>query len=214
MGLNLALLPFAVFLLPGVALAVAPVARPRPGFCVLWAGPALLVYVLLHVGQAGYLLLLWPLVCFAAGTAALVAGDESARRRLRRRGWPVARAARPARLWSAVTFSVLAPLRPARRRPDAGRRARERPHLAGDVDLAAGLRPGRSGRPDRDARPGVVPPGGVLPAGRARLRRRARPRRRASASPSGAPREHTTPTSWPAPRRRGRSPSFRGHGAC
>jgi hypothetical protein len=62
------------------------------------------VYVLLHVGQAGYLLLLWPLVCLAAGSAALVAG-ELIGRRLRRPRLP----AGPLLValigvWSAVTF--------------------------------------------------------------------------------------------------------------
>jgi hypothetical protein len=81
LGLNLALAPFLVFLLPGRRWPWRPSAG-QGAFLALWAGPALLVFVAIHVGQAGYLLILWPLVCYAAGTAALVAGEEIGRR------WP------------------------------------------------------------------------------------------------------------------------------
>ncbi|HEX2516487.1 MAG TPA: glycosyltransferase family 39 protein [Chloroflexota bacterium] len=81
LGLNLALVPLLVFLLPGRRWPWRPSAS-QAVFLALWAGPALVVFVALHVGQAGYLLLLWPLVCYAAGTAALVAGEEIGRR------WP------------------------------------------------------------------------------------------------------------------------------
>jgi hypothetical protein len=81
LGLNLALVPFLVFLLPGRRWPWRPSAV-QGAFLALWAGPALLVFVAVHVGQAGYLLLLWPLLCYAAGTAALVAGEELGRR------WP------------------------------------------------------------------------------------------------------------------------------
>jgi hypothetical protein len=102
LGLNLALVPFVVFLLPGVGWPWHP-SPAQTWFLWLWAGPALLVYVLLHTGQAGYLLLLWPLVCYGAATAALVAGAELGRSW--RRLWPV----RPWR-WSAtpVLLSLLA----------------------------------------------------------------------------------------------------------
>ena len=86
LGLNLALVPFLVFLLPGRRWPWRPSAG-QAVFLALWAGPALVVFVALHVGQAGYLLLLWPLVCYAAGTAALVAG--------RRDRTPVASAGAP-----------------------------------------------------------------------------------------------------------------------
>jgi Dolichyl-phosphate-mannose-protein mannosyltransferase len=85
LGLNLALVPFLLFLLPGRRWPWRPSAG-QGAFLALWAGPALLVFVALHVGQAGYLLLLWPLLCYAAGTAALVAGEEIGRR------WPALRA--------------------------------------------------------------------------------------------------------------------------
>ncbi len=140
MGLNLALLPFAVFLVPGVAWPWCP-SPAQAWFLRLWAVPALLVYVLLHVGQAGYLLLLWPLICFAAGSAALVAGDLLGRRLRRPAG-----AAGPLLLaligiWSAVTFLCTPVFGP----PTGGLtlsavRENDRAWRA-TIDLAAGLRP-------------------------------------------------------------------------
>ena len=76
LGLNLALVPLLVFLLrPALALATL---GGQAVFLALWAGPALVVFVALHVGQAGYLLLLWPLVCYGGG-------DRGARRGRRHR---------------------------------------------------------------------------------------------------------------------------------
>jgi hypothetical protein len=72
-GLNLSLACFAIYLLPGVRWPWQPSLAQR-WFLALWAAPALAVYVLLHIGQAGYLLLLWPLACYAAATAILDAG--------------------------------------------------------------------------------------------------------------------------------------------
>jgi hypothetical protein len=70
---------FTVFLLPGVRWPWRP-SRPQRLFLWLWAAPALLVYTCLHTGQAGYLLLLWPLVCYASATALLTAAAVLARR--------------------------------------------------------------------------------------------------------------------------------------
>ncbi|MGH2355371.1 MAG: glycosyltransferase family 39 protein [Chloroflexota bacterium] len=78
-GLNLALATFAVYLLPGVRWPWRPSPAQR-WFLWLWIGPPLLVFALMHIGQAGYLLLIWPLVCYAAATASLTAADELARR--------------------------------------------------------------------------------------------------------------------------------------
>jgi hypothetical protein len=71
-GLNLALVCFAVYLLPGRWRARWPwrPTRPQTWFLALWAAPPLAVYGLLHIGQAGYLLIVWPLACFAAAQAA------------------------------------------------------------------------------------------------------------------------------------------------
>lgn len=79
LGLNLALLPAGVYLLPGVRWPWR-LRAPQWWFLVLWVGPALLVYSLLHIGQAGYLLFVWPLVCCMAATAALSLADEVRRR--------------------------------------------------------------------------------------------------------------------------------------
>jgi hypothetical protein len=103
MGLNLALLPFAVFLVPGVRWPWRS-SPPQTWFLRLWAGPALLVYTLLHIGQAGYLLLLWPLVCFAAGTAVLVTAGTVGQRLRRPSATPASLLLALLGLWSAAVF--------------------------------------------------------------------------------------------------------------
>lgn len=80
LGLNLALLTAGVYLLPGVPWPWR-LSTSQWWFLALWVGPALLVYSLLHIGQAGYLLFVWPLACCIAATAALSLADEVGRRR-------------------------------------------------------------------------------------------------------------------------------------
>jgi hypothetical protein len=81
-GLNLALVCFAIYVVPVRWRARWPwrPSRPQCWFLVLWAAPALAVYSLLHVGQAGYLLVVWPLACFAAAQAALSVAEVLGRR--------------------------------------------------------------------------------------------------------------------------------------
>jgi hypothetical protein len=69
-ALNAAIAAFAVYLVPGVRWPWRPTADQRR-FLVLWAAPPLVVFTAMHIGQAGYLLLLMPLGCYAAATAAL-----------------------------------------------------------------------------------------------------------------------------------------------
>lgn len=91
-GLNLGLACFAIYLLPGVRWPWWP-SMAQWWFLVLWVAPALAVYVLLHIGQAGYLLLLWPLVCYAAATAILDVGRAIGRVSLAAASAPVGPAA-------------------------------------------------------------------------------------------------------------------------
>jgi hypothetical protein len=73
--------------------ARAASARPRLAWLLaLWIAPALLVYLALHIGQLGYLLLFFPALCLLLADALLAAGATlaGALRRERRLGAAVA----------------------------------------------------------------------------------------------------------------------------
>jgi hypothetical protein len=108
---GLALVAYTVFLLPGVRWPWHPT-RAQGIFFALWVGPALVVFSGFHTGQAGYLLLLWPLACYATATAVLAAAAAVARRTR----WPVGPLGVSFTLASALAstiFFLVAPLNPA-----------------------------------------------------------------------------------------------------
>jgi hypothetical protein len=99
-ALNAAAAAFAVYLIPGERWPWRPSPQQR-ALLTLWAAPALVVYCAMHIGQAGYLLLVLPLGCYAAATALLSAAD------LIRRRCPAARRhASPAVVGLAVACSA------------------------------------------------------------------------------------------------------------
>jgi hypothetical protein len=107
---GLALVAYAVFLLPRVRWPWHPT-RAQCIFFALWAGPALAVFSGFHTGQAGYLLLLWPLACYTTATAVLTAAAAVARRTR----WPVGPLGVSFTLASTLASSILflaAPLNP------------------------------------------------------------------------------------------------------
>jgi hypothetical protein len=67
-GINLALVPIVIALRRGYN-PISRLSRPDRIFFALWIGPALLVYLLIHTGQLGYVLLLLPVGFLWVGAA-------------------------------------------------------------------------------------------------------------------------------------------------
>lgn len=87
-GVNLALVPIIVSYRRGCN-PITRLMRQDRTFFLLWAVPALLIYLLIHTGQLGYVLLLLPLGFLCVGTAlvSLTQRSPDPRRNDPRNGW-------------------------------------------------------------------------------------------------------------------------------
>ena len=86
-GINLALVPIIMSYRRG-SNPIARLMRQDRTFFLLWAIPALLIYLLIHTGQLGYVLLILPLgfLCVGTALASLAEGSPDPRRNERGNG--------------------------------------------------------------------------------------------------------------------------------
>ena len=156
-GLGLALLP-ALYAL-GRTFSPPQIVRDwRSRFLLLWLLPPLAFYVLVHIGNPGYVLSFLPPLCIYSAMATFVFFEdlrEAAALLGAGRPWPAALAAAPRRAWvaPAATATVLAigavnagavPLRQRRGAPPRDQPDRPHPGAPAGRDRSAATRPLRA----------------------------------------------------------------------